>query len=146
LNPIILTLSINKIGDRLSGEQITGRRHSMKTILVVDDNDRIRSIYRKKLSQEGYRVLESSSADEANDLLLIYKVDMLLLDINMPSVDGVVFHMVTEMFHPDIKVIVASVYPIDNQKLLIKDADDYFDKSEGLKVLVNKVKSLLMAN
>jgi two-component system, OmpR family, response regulator ResD len=119
-------------------------RLRMKTILVVDDNERIRRIYRKMLSREGFRVLESSNADEANDLLLIYKVDLMLLDINMPSVDGVVFHLVTEMFHPDVKIIVASVYPLDDQKKMIKDAADYFDKSEGLKVLIQKVKSLLM--
>jgi DNA-binding response OmpR family regulator len=118
----------------------------MRTILVLDDNDRIRSIYKKMLSREGFRILESSCADEANDLLLIYKVDLILLDINMPTVDGCVFHTVTEMFHPDIKVIVASVYPIDNQKILIRNADDYFDKSDGIKVLIQKVKSLLMAN
>jgi DNA-binding response OmpR family regulator len=115
----------------------------MKTILVVDDNDRIRSIYKKVLSKEGFRVLESSSADEANDIFLVYKVDLILLDINMPSVDGMVFHLVTQMFHPDVKVIVASVYPVEDQKLMIKGAVDYFDKSEGLKALIHKVKSTL---
>lgn len=118
----------------------------MKTILVVDDNERIRNIYGKVFSKEGFRVLESSGADEANELLLIEKVDLMLLDINMPSVDGAVFHVVTEMFHPGIKVIISSVYPLDDQKLLIKGATDYFDKSEGLKALVQKVKSALMSN
>jgi CheY-like chemotaxis protein len=116
----------------------------MKTILVVDDNDRIRNIYGKAFSREGFRVLESSCADEANEILLIEKVDLMLLDINMPAVDGSVFHLVTKMFHPDIKVIIASVYPLDDQKLLIKGAEDYFDKSEGLKVLIQKVKTVLM--
>jgi DNA-binding response OmpR family regulator len=118
----------------------------VKTILVLDDNDRIRSIYGKVLSREGFRVLESSNADKANELFLVEKVDLMLLDINMPSVDGTVFHLVTQMFHPDVKVIVASVYPVDDQKMLIKGADDYFDKSEGVKVLVRKVKAALMAN
>jgi len=118
----------------------------MKTILVVDDNERIRSMYGKVFSREGFRVLESGSADEANELLLTEKVDLMLLDINMPAVDGTVFHVVTEMFHPDIKVIIASVYPLEDQKLLIKGATDYFDKSEGLKTLVHKVKSALMPN
>ena len=118
----------------------------MKTILVVDDNERIRHIYGKTFLKEGFRVLESSSADEANEILLIEKVDLMLLDINMPSVDGCVFHMVSQMFHPDIKVIVSSVYPLDDQKLLIKGAFDYFDKSEGIKVLIRKVKSAFDEN
>jgi len=118
----------------------------MKTILVVDDNERIRNIYEKAFSKEGYRVLESSCADEANEILLVEQVDLMLLDINMPTVDGAVFHLVSEMFHPDVKVIVSSVYPLDDQKLLIKGATDYFDKSEGLKILVQKVKTALTAN
>jgi DNA-binding response OmpR family regulator len=115
----------------------------MKTILLVDDNDRIRRIYGKALSQEGFNILESSCADGANELLLKSKVDLMLLDINMPAVDGSVFHRVKQMFHPDIKVIVASVYPVDDQKRMIKDASDYFDKSEGVKILIQKVRNVL---
>lgn len=125
---------------------ITIGRYIMKTILVVDDNERIRDIYGKTFSREGFRVFESSSADEANEILLVEKIDLMLLDINMPAVDGSVFHVVTQMFHPDIKIIVSSVYPLEEQKLLIKNAVDYFDKSEGLKTLINKVRSALSSN
>ena len=118
----------------------------MHTILIVDDNERIRDLYGKNFSREGYRVLQASCADEANEILLIEKVDLMLLDINMPSVDGAVFHLVTRMFHPDIKIIISSVYPLDDQKSLIKGATDYFDKSESLRILVQKVKAALVVN
>ncbi len=46
-------------------------------------------------------------------------------------------------FHHNIKVIVSSVYPIDEQKERVRDADAYFDKSVGIDVLMEIVSSLL---
>ena len=115
----------------------------MKTILVVDDQARIRRIYSDVFTKEGYRVVEAGNAAEADNIVETDHVDLMLLDIKMPEVDGVVLYDVAKMFRRDLKVIVASVYPLDNQKNLIKGATDYFDKSEGIKVLKEKVKEAM---
>lgn len=67
----------------------------------------------------------------------------MLLDIKMPEVNGTILYDIISVFHKGIKVIVSSVYPLDDQKSLIKGAVDYYDKSEGIKVLKEKVKRAL---
>lgn len=115
----------------------------MKTILVVDDEQRIRSVYSKMFNQEGFNVLQAANANEANEMLLFNKVDLILLDINMPEVDGTILYDIAQLFHQEARVIVSSVYPIEDQKMRVKGALDYFDKSDGVKVLVQKVKSVI---
>ena len=115
----------------------------MKTILVVDDQERIRKIYKTVFTKQGYRVLEAKSAAEADDIVETSDIDLMLLDIKMPEVDGTVLYDVARLFRKDLKVIVSSVYSLDDQKHLIEGAVDYFDKSEGIKVLKEKVKKVL---
>jgi DNA-binding response OmpR family regulator len=113
----------------------------MKTILIVDDEKKILSVYGKILCKEGFNILKSENAQEAHELLLRNHIDLVLLDINMPKVDGSVLYEIMEMFFKATKVIVASVYPLEDQKMLIKGATDYYDKSDSLKVLIQKVKA-----
>ncbi len=116
----------------------------MKTILVVDDQERIRRTYNSVFTREGYHVLEAKNANEADDIVESSKVDLMLLDINMPEVDGSLLYNVCKLFRRDLKVIVSSVYPLDDQKSLIDGASDYFDKSEGIQALKKKVNRLLL--
>ncbi len=116
----------------------------MRTILIVDDQKRIRQLYKLIFTKEGYLVLEADNADKANELAKKVNIDLMLLDIKMPEADGAILYEITSMFHKCIKVIVSSVYPLDDQKNLIKGAVDYYDKSEGIKVLKEKVRHALL--
>jgi DNA-binding NtrC family response regulator len=116
----------------------------MKTILIVDDHEMIRKMYGLVFSREGYHVLAAKNALEANMIVKNCTVDLMLLDIKMPKVDGKVLYDVTRPFKKDLKVIVSSVYPLDDQKRMIEGATDYFDKSEGIKALKEKVKQVLL--
>jgi len=118
----------------------------MKTILVVDDEERIRSVYVKVLQREGFYVLEAATASDANDLLLENSVDLILLDINMIEVDGTVLYEIAKTFYQKTKVIVSSVYSLEDQKKLVKGAADYYDKSDSIKVLVQKVNAIMCPN
>ncbi len=115
----------------------------MRSILIVDDQSRIRATYRQILTKDGYYVLEASNADEANEILKNETIDLMLLDIKMPRVSGRILYEIKRMFHQETKVVVCSVYPLEDQKQIIRGADDYFDKSEGLVVLRQKVLNLL---
>jgi DNA-binding NarL/FixJ family response regulator len=66
---------------------------------------------------------------------------VVLLDINMPEVDGGILFKIIDTFILKTKVIVASVYPIENQKMVIKNATDYYDKSDSINTLVEKIKT-----
>ena len=115
----------------------------MKTILVVDDQARIRTTYKQILAKDGYRVIDAPDADTANEILKKERIDLMLLDIKMPRVNGSILYEANRMFHKDTKVIVCSVYSLEDQRQMIEGANDYFDKSEGLSVLRNKVARLL---
>ena len=115
----------------------------MKTILIVDDEKKIRNMYTQLFSKEGFRVITASSAMDANDILVKEDVDVMLLDINMPEVDGSALGEITDAFHKKTKVIVASVYPVDDQKEIVKGAVGYYDKSQGLSELVREVRAIL---
>ena len=117
-----------------------------KTILIVDDEDRIRRVYRQLFKRQGFNVLAAADVLDARDMLLKEDIDLVLLDINMGEINGDILYEVAQSFHKDIKVIVSSVYSLEDQKELIAGADDYYDKSDSLRILVNKVKNVLLDN
>lgn len=95
------------------------------------------------LASEGYRIIEAADAICANEILKTEDIDLILLDIKMPEIDGTILYEVTKLFHRQVKVIVSSVYPIDEQRQLVAEAADYHDKSQGADILLTKIKKAL---
>ena len=60
-------------------------------ILVVDDDDGIRSLVKKYLNENNYLVTTASSAEDASEKIKIIKFDMIILDIMMPGKSGLDF-------------------------------------------------------
>ena len=58
------------------------------TILVVEDDERIRTAVRLALEKEGWSVLEAASGEEALKVFQSDKCDILLIDIMLPGIDG----------------------------------------------------------
>ncbi|MFH1768960.1 MAG: response regulator, partial [Candidatus Omnitrophota bacterium] len=92
---------------------------------------------------EGYEVINASCAVDANELIKKVKPDLVLLDINMPEVDGSLVYQIIDMFHKRTKVIVCSVRCLEDQRKIIEGAEDYYDKSHGIDVLRGKVRGIL---
>ncbi len=115
----------------------------MKTILLVDDEEKIRRLYKRLLEDEGYKVLTAPDIVEARKFLKSVCVDLVVLDINMGELRGDILYELITCFHKGIRVLVASVYPVEDQKRVMPEADDYFDKSAGNQVLLDKVGVLL---
>ena len=61
----------------------------------------------------------------------------------MPKLDGEDVFEVIKNERPAMKVIISSVYTVDEQKLHVFDADDYYNKADGLSVLLSKVHALI---
>lgn len=118
----------------------------MPNILIVDDESRIRRIYRKHLEQKGCEVFEASNVVDAREILKKETIDLILLDINMQDISGDILYEVSRCFHQKVLIIISSVFHIDDQKRLMDDATDYFDKSEGIAVLWNKIERALKNN
>ena len=62
-----------------------------KTVLVVDDASLVRLYYRSTLEKAGFHVEEAMNGLEALEKLLTTSVDMLIVDVNMPQMDGFSF-------------------------------------------------------
>jgi two-component system chemotaxis response regulator CheY len=62
-----------------------------KSVLVIDDASLVRLYYRSILAGAGYRVEEALNGVEALEKLLSISVDLLIVDINMPQMDGLTF-------------------------------------------------------
>ena len=61
----------------------------MKKILIVDDEESIRFLYKEELEEEGYIVECARNGEEALEKLIVFKPDLVSLDIKMPVMDGI---------------------------------------------------------
>lgn len=115
----------------------------MKRILIIDDERKIGKSYTVLLLEEGFEVRYASSAQEATNFLIREHFDLVLLDINMPEVSGKVMYEVIREYDPSLKVIVSSVYSIEEQVQSILGASAYHNKSQGVDTLVVKIQEVL---
>src|ERR1041385_8102535 len=65
-----------------------GRQQTGPTVLLVDDDERMRELVRIELEREGYDVHEAASADEGLSSIETHKPELVLLDVMMPHADG----------------------------------------------------------
>jgi UDP-3-O-acyl N-acetylglucosamine deacetylase len=79
-----------------------------KTILVVDDEDRVRESVREILTDEGYRVIEASDGRRVIGLIQKNHPDLVLLDIWMPELDGIGLLKEIKQHKPGVPVIMVS--------------------------------------
>ena len=117
----------------------------MKKVLIIDDEERILDIYLRLLVTAGLIVRRAPDAQTATNILVRESIDLILLDIKMPKIDGRTMYEIITEYDPNIKIIVSSVYPVTKQKELIPLAADYYDKSEGSIALLEKVQHALVA-
>ena len=99
------------------------------TILIADDEQEIRSLLRLYLEKDGYQVLEAADGRSALSLLEKEEIDMALLDIMMPELDG--FRVLKKLRETsNIPVMILSAKDQDADKILGLDlgADDYLTK------------------
>ncbi len=115
-----------------------------KKILVVDDEPGYRALINKELRTAGYQTVLAQSGEEALVALWEKKhIDLVLLDVRLAVVHGLnIFEIIRKKF-PDQRIIVTSVLQKHEQRFLIYDADDYYDKSENLSVLMEKIDNAL---
>lgn len=115
-----------------------------KTILIVEDELRIRFLLKDYLLKEDYNILEASNGKEGLEIFSSNKIDCILLDIMMPVMDGIT--MLDKLRTVStIPVILLTAKGEEEDKLLGYDngADDYITKPFSPKVLVAKIKALL---
>uniref|UniRef100_A0A7V6A589 Response regulator n=1 Tax=Desulfobacca acetoxidans TaxID=60893 RepID=A0A7V6A589_9BACT len=115
----------------------------MKRILVVDDDDAIRLLIEMELQDEGYEVLSASNAKDALKLVETEPLDLVILDIRMPGMDGLEALPRILGLREGLKVILNTAYSQYQESFMSWAADAYIIKSADLAELKNKVKELL---
>lgn len=114
-------------------------------ILVVDDEEALRTVLSTELSSEGYEVSTAGDGNEAIDLVKENNYDLVLLDIKMPNVDGFEVLKYIKGDKPDIKVIMLTGFAdlknaIESKRL---GAEDFVSKPYDLVDLLTTIERVL---
>jgi DNA-binding response OmpR family regulator len=115
-----------------------------KRILIVDDEPRYLRLLEANLKTEGYTVLTAADGVQALDVFLAQPVDLILLDIMMPRLDGfAVCQRVREYSNVPIMILTAKGEEQDRVKGLDLGADDYLVKPFSATELLARVRAVL---
>ncbi len=115
-----------------------------RTILVVDDEERLVSLLEAYLRQQGYRVVSASNGRQALEVASREKPDLIVLDIMMPEMDGLEF-LKAHRRQANTPVIMLTARVEDEEKIvgLEMGADDYMTKPFRPRELVARIRAVL---
>src|SRR6202012_2633822 len=126
--------------ERAAPRDVTGQ----DTILLVEDEDAVRSFAARALRMRGYNVLEAASGEEGLDIVRGggTKIDLLITDVVMPNMDGPTLVRHVKGLKPEMAVIFMSGYAEEAFRRNDEKAEDlhFLPKPFGLKQLAAKVK------
>ena len=118
---------------------------SDKNVMVVEDNEKNRKLMRVVLKAKGYNVIEASTGEEALNLLKNQIPDIILMDIQLPGIDGLTLikEIKASVVTKDIPIIAVTAYAMkgDEQKILDTGCNAYVSKpinTQELPLIVEK--------
>ncbi|MCL4263826.1 MAG: response regulator transcription factor [Anaerolineae bacterium] len=115
-----------------------------QTILVVDDEIRLRDMLRVYLEKEGYRVVEAGNGREALYIARYEKPDLIILDLMMPELGGYDFmRAYRKEAETPVIMLTAKIEETDKVIGLELGADDYVTKPFGVSELIARVRAVL---
>ncbi len=113
-------------------------------ILVVDDDDGIRSLVKKYLNENDYLVTTANSAEDANEKIKIIKFDLIILDIMMPGKNGLEFIQENQKkLKTPIILLTAKGQANERIEGLEVGADDYLPKPFEPKELILRIQNII---
>lgn len=114
---------------------------SIKTILVAEDDENNYSLIENILKKQSFNVLRASNGQEAVDICRKKKIDLVLMDIKMPVMDGYTATGHILASNPDQKIIAQTAYPGEKNYAVSKGCVDFitkpFSKQDLLQMLSN---------
>lgn len=116
----------------------------MITILMVDDDPHIRELLRLYLQKNGYRLLEAADGQEALDILEVERVQLAVVDIMMPNIDGYeLCGEIRKYYDIPIIMLTAKGEIADKEKAYIAGTDDYVVKPFEPQEILFRIRALL---
>jgi two-component system OmpR family response regulator len=115
-----------------------------QTVLIVDDDEEIRTLVAEQLTRAGYAVVTASDGPTMTSALAASPIDLILLDLNLPGEDGLSLcrHTRSRRNIPLI-MLTARTEPVDRVIGLEVGADDYITKPFDPRELVARVRSVM---
>ena len=113
-------------------------------VLIIDDDDGIRSLVKKYLSENNFLASTASSAEDASKKIKIIKFDLIILDIMMPGKSGLDFIQENKKYL-DTPIILLTAKGEPNERIegLEMGADDYLPKPFEPKELILRIQNIL---
>ncbi len=119
----------------------------LKTILVADDDEVIRTFIKTSLERAGYQIVEAIDGEDAIKKFLEHKdnIQLIIIDVIMPKTHGKEVYEAIKKVRPDIKVIFTSGYEADFifKKEVLEEGLDLILKPFLPKVLLERVGEIL---
>lgn len=114
-------------------------------ILVVDDDKNTRMLYRAVLEEANYTVFTAEDGEAALRLLDQHHIDLVVLDIMMPKMDGYEFTRTLRAGNSSLPVLMVSAkqLPADKKKGFLVGTDDYMTKPVDEEEMLLRIKALL---
>ena len=120
----------------------------MSTILIVEDNDKTMKLVRDILGHKGYTTLEAVTGGEGVRLALAHKPDLILMDIQLPDIDGItalgLIRQDPALDAVPVLAVSASVMPEDQHKIVASGFDAYITKPISLKPFMATVERFIL--
>jgi len=115
-----------------------------RTVLVADDNEVAQRLCRRVLEKAGYTVLIASDGQEAVDIALGQSLDVILMDVAMPGMDGLEAMRRIKAQKPGMRIVIASAHSMasDRERFLAAGADGVLAKPFRLTDLTDVVAKL----
>lgn len=116
---------------------------SESLILLVEDDVNQRALFEEELSDEGYRVVTAADGREALGVASQHKPDLVIMDVNMPVMDGL--DTMARLLEADrhVPVIIHTAYASYRESFSSWSADAYIVKNSDLTELKDAVRNLL---
>jgi two-component system cell cycle response regulator DivK len=122
---------------------VTGRQ----VILIIEDNTRNLKLARDVLNHVGYRTLEAENAEDGLALARAQRPDLVLMDIQLPGMDGVeaLGRLKTDPVTADIPVVALTAFAMkdDRDRFLAAGFDGYLEKPLNVREFPSQVAALL---
>jgi len=113
------------------------------TILIVDDEENIRWLYKEELEEEGYNIKAAASGEDALQMVPEIKPDLVVMDIKMPGISGVDTLIKIKEIDKNIPVILCSAYGDYKQDFSTWASDAYVVKAASLDELKKAIREVL---
>lgn len=116
-----------------------------KTILIVEDEETNSLYLESLLSINKFKYLLAVDGQQAIDIVNNNKIDLILMDIKLPKLNGIEATEIIKKSHPNIPIIAQTAYAMsgDRERILAAGCDDYVSKPIEKDYLLLKINNLL---